>query len=142
VGLMLRLYAAIGVFGVAGVAVVVDQFDKKMNYYQMEVAVAEIERTCHLEKSTRGLVSKTREWTNDADCDLVYEAQANDPEYKDFDVEGSATVTVSYTSPVDQSYTTGKIYLNQSDENFRTLKVNDRIVVLAHEDDPKKIRKL
>jgi hypothetical protein len=139
---MLRLYAAVGVFGVAGVAIVVDQVDKKMNYYQMEVAVADVERTCHLEKSTRGLVTKTREWTNDADCDEVYAAQASDPAYKGFKVEGTATVTVAYTSPADQSYTTGKIYLNQSDEAFRSIKVNDRIVVLAHEDDPKKIRKL
>lgn len=139
---MLRLYAAVGVFGLAGVAVIVDQFDKKMNYYQMEVAVAEVDRTCHLEKSTRGLVSKTREWTEDADCDEVYAAQKSDPEFAGFDVEGTATVTVAYTSPVDQSYTTAKIYLNQSDDAFRTIKVNDRIVVLAHEDDPKKIRKL
>ena len=140
-----RLYGAgLAVAGVAVVGAVVT-LDNAINYTQATGAIVRIDRICQfhtavrhtLPEGTRVLNETTRE-----DCNATGELAAllNQGALPTRKVDGNATVSVSFPSPVDGAPRTASYVVDGRNNSFYTLRVGAHVTILVHKREPSRIK--
>jgi hypothetical protein len=130
-------FGALAAFGMIAVAVGYDLADRGMNYTPAKASVFRIDRECGF---TRYYEDGKQEFVRD-DCNST-------DEFKDIsssgkrgkDIDGTAVVKVSYTSPQDGSSRTSELKFTGRDDEFYKLKAGDEVAILVSNVDPDKIR--
>lgn len=129
-----------GVFILGGIGLLLawDSYDKKNNYYEVTAIIERLESSCYLEKKSRGLLTKKREWTSKASCDLVRRA-AELPKYEGYEVRDVSVLHVRYRD------SEGRQQRSKFDGGKRLTKNASRgaeVQVLVNKSDPEKLRKI
>ncbi len=135
---MIRLYMIGGFVAIGGMLYAVDEHDKATNYRHVIGQVVSDTAVCHLKKVSYGLV-KTTKTTRDGPCGIVREIAA-EPDFKDFDLVKTDTVSYRYESPIDHNYYSGTYTTTTTNENT-TLAVGQDVKILAHNKKPGKSRR-
>lgn len=126
-------YGAVG--GFLAVAYVVTSIDQAINYQEVSARISGIEESCYLEKKE----SKKTRFTDPMDCELAKALRTAHPAYDGFSIVRNATLHLAYTHPTTNQYTRASLELKRHNGDFQVGKV---VQILAHKEEPGKIRKL
>lgn len=133
-------------FGIIGVVAVGGggwyYTDRALNYVEVEARIDAVDSTCHLERTKRGVVTKTREWTRDGDCDTVAAIKAETPDYADMAIERKTVVKVRYTSPADGQIHSSSYRVTTSGNPDPKLVEGGVVHVMASKTRPESIQKM
>lgn len=114
------------------------------SYIEAEGEVMRIERKCSFtvtetREDGRKIARGETDSCNSTDEFAKYKAN---PDKRPMDIAGTATVKVSYPSPLDQSTQTGTLEFSGRDREFYALKAHDTIKIRVAKDGSGKIKKL
>ncbi|MCM8557399.1 hypothetical protein [Sphingomicrobium sediminis] len=139
--MMTRLVIGLSMIGVAGVAGMASDHDKAKNYHEVEAKVTQIDRECTIINSYEGEGGSS--WETKGSCITVdgWTELKNQKHSARRKVEGHATVTFSYRDQ-NGSYQTGKLKYDGFDTEFYDLSFGDTLPLLAHNEEPGKLRSL
>lgn len=115
--------------------------DRALNYVEVEARIDKVESECHLERTKERVVYRKREWTRDADCDLVASIKADTPDYADMTIKRSTKVTVRYTSPADGQVHSSSYNTSGTGTSDPALVEGGTIHIMANKSKPETIQK-
>ena len=113
------------------------QYDRAANYERVEAIVTKVEEICYLKK-TEG---KTTYTTDEGPCETLEVLSEVHPEFQGFTLKRVNYVTFDYISPVDGDWYSGK-HKQARHEDGSWIREGDKLAILAHKTEPKKIAKM
>ena len=123
--------AAIGIISaVIGITAAHDQYDKKNNFQPVNARVSAVDEQCYLEKSERGILSKTTSTSDMARCEVAEFLTRNHPKWQGYDIKHRIDVSFTYVSPVDGATHTSSHRLSAFPSE-RPLRAGDVLPILA-----------
>lgn len=75
--------------------------DNNLNYETVPAKIVSMSDECHLERTSRGIVAKTRESSDWMSCQQAFSIQKNDASAHDADIIRRTDAQLSYISPAD-----------------------------------------
>jgi hypothetical protein len=122
--------AAIGlVAAVIGGTAIYDNYDKKNNYQPVNARITAVNEQCYLEKSERGLLTKTTSTSDLTRCEVAEILARNHPKWQGYDIKHKIDVSFGYVSPVDGAWHTGNHQLSAFPDG-RPLRAGDGLPIL------------
>lgn len=127
---------AVGVLGLVGV-VIVDKYDKNVNYLAVQARITELHESCYMEKT-----SGRSTWTSETlACEMAELAVKSHPKWQGYNVKYKIEVSYSYVSPADSKPHTGEMILTAYPDN-KKLATGGELKVLASKTVADKTRSL
>jgi len=116
------------------------QYDRNTNYVPISARVVKLEALCYLEKTERGVASKTTYTTKEGPCEIVELLQKSDPKFDGYHIVRNNYVEYYYTSPVDGQAHTGR-HQQVKHKDGRLIAEGDELMVLAHKKNAEKTQR-
>lgn len=123
-----------------GGAVAWTEYDKSTNYTQVSARIENVEEKCYLKKRERGLVTKTTYSTKEGPCEIAELLAQGHPEYKGFTVYRTTHYKLSYQDPNGDWQSEKLTY--SGNQSRRKEQIGDKMKILMHKTNYKKIRKI
>ena len=134
---LIKYSVAIGLAVLLAVVYAQHRYDRATNYERVEAIVTKVEEICYLKK-TEG---KTTYTTDEGPCETLELLSEVHPEYQGFTLKRVNYVTFDYISPVDGDWYSGKHKQARHKDGAR-IREGDKLAILAHKTEPKKISKM
>lgn len=110
--------------------VIFDGIDRATNYTTVDAEVISVKQRCYLQKSERGLFTKTTSTTEQGPCDEMERIWKSHPAYAGYQMHRDVMVKFEYRSPVDEM---GHVVERKlAEARAKSLHPYDHIQVLAH----------
>ena|ERR1700712_655115 len=94
--------AAIGIVAaVIGGTAFYDQYDKKTNFQPVTARVSAVNEQCYLEKSERGILTRTTSTSDLTRCEVAEILAHHHPSWQGYNIKHKIDVSFAYVSPVD-----------------------------------------
>src|SRR5580692_7459999 len=94
--------AAIGIVAaVIGGTAICDNYDKKNNFQPVNARISAVNEQCYLEKSERGILTRTTSTSDLTRCEVAEFLTRNHPKWQGYDIKHRIDVSFAYVSPVD-----------------------------------------
>jgi hypothetical protein len=106
----------LGIYGLVATVVVgvlaYDRYDKKANYQPVNGRISAVNEQCYLEKSERGVVTKTTMTSDLLPCEVATVLTREHPKWYGYDVKHKIEIQFVYVSPVDRATHASKLQLS------------------------------
>jgi hypothetical protein len=133
-----------GAVAMAGMLVVggMNSIDRSTNYVKTVGEVYSIDRTCgfNTTHSVGGKVTKVERTKKRCNSTNEFAKIRANPDNPGMRVDGTATMYVTYASPIDQSQLSGTLKFDGSDREFYAINAHDKITILVSKADPSQIK--
>ena len=123
--------AAIGLVAAAvGGTAIYDNYDKKNNYQPVNARVSAVTEQCYLEKSARGVLTKTTSTSDLTRCEVAEILVRDHPAWQGYAIKHRIDVSFGYVSPVDGAWHTGSHRMSAL-PNGKPLRAGDGLPILV-----------
>ena len=129
-------YGGLAAVGLIGVLAAGSAINRGMNYEPAKATIFMIDRECRFDRT----YADGRKESVTQSCNSTDEfGKLSRAEKRAKDVDGKATVKVSYIAPQDGTAQTSALHFDGRDDEFYQLKAGDEIAILVSNDDLTKI---
>ncbi len=116
--------------------------DTTMNYETVSATVTSVKDECHLERTSRGVVGKTRESSEWMDCKRAFAILDRDASAHGAEIIRRTYVKFNYISPADRQNHSGSLsYMGVSNPGTK-VSIGGTITVSAHTSEPGSVQKI
>lgn len=123
--------AALGIVAaVIGGTAMYDNYDKKTNYQHVNARISAVTEQCYLEKSERGVMTRTTSTSGLTSCEVADFLRRQHPAWQGYDLKHKIEVSFGYVSPVDGAWHTGSHQMSAMPDG-KPLRAGDGFPILA-----------
>jgi hypothetical protein len=126
----MRMAAIAIVAAVIGGTAIYDNYDKKNNFQPVNARVTAVSEQCYLEKSERGVLTRTTSTSDLTRCEVAELLTREHPKWQGYDVKHRIDVSFAYVSPVDGATHAGSHRMSAF-PNGRPLRAGEVLPILA-----------
>ena len=123
-----------------GVAIL-DHYDKNTNFQPVEARINVINEQCYMEKSERGVLTRTTTTSDLLRCDQAEQLTRQHPKWQGYAIHHKIEVRFAYVSPVDRARHESSLMISTF-PNGQPLRAGDTLRVLASKTQADKTRSL
>ena len=135
----LAVFAAIAL-GAAGLAAY-DKYDKSTNYQPVDARISTVSEQCYMEKSERGVLTRTTSTSDLLRCELAEVLTREHPKWQGYAIKHKIEIRYSYVSPVDGATHASSLTMSAFPRD-QQLHTGDVLRVLASKTKADKTRQL
>jgi hypothetical protein len=125
---------------VAGLAAY-DKYDKSTNFQPVDARISAVSEQCYMEKTERGVLTKTTSTSGLLRCDLAESLTREHPKWQGYAIRHKIEIRFAYVSPVDGATHAASLTMSAF-PNGQQLRAGDVVRVLASKTKADKTREL